>query len=429
MKAPDSNGIESTIDDLVKPSLSSDEERAKSKSHLNGSFKSSLRLAVLSDPEVVAAQASWREAAAGIDAAGSAFKPQTEVSMNAGALREDFASGARDTLGASANIYVNQLVYDGGAATARISAAQIAASGAEENTRKVASEVALEAAKAWVDYQTYDRRIALLDMYLDRGRILIGQLTRLTDSGIVDKSVAGSAQMELQGLDLERLRFVEGQSEAQSRLSRFFPKIPSELPAATSPLEGGTPEILSGHWSQSPVVRGAAAEVLRAREELAIAEATKKPTVGLRAGANSPMSEADSTDYVLGFQINWTLGDGGRRDANIRSAKERLAGLEYTFENAKAAAERTLKSSLSQRASLLQSLDIVKEQKRRAEDQRDAAESQLTTGQSSIRQLVDSNIRAYRVSDQLLALEAQLLTLDLYIAAATGRILVWISVD
>lgn len=429
VKSPDDSIISKSLDDFMETSSKSHVKEKKIQFGINDDIKSKLKKAVWNDHATIAAQARLKESGASIIAVEGTLKPQLGLSVNAGVLREQLQSSTNDTVGAGANISLTQLLYDGGSTEARISIAQIAQIKAQTSFQEVASSVAFDAATALIDYRTSTARIDLLDGYLARGQVLTEQLSKLTSNGIINKSVYLSAQMELEDLSLGRLKLIETKKDSYERLSRFFMGVPKEFSELGSPIEGLSLSKLEGLWLSSPKVTAAAAEVLGAKQALDLAKAAMKPSVALSAGASSPMSEVGSTDFSLGVNINWTLGDGGQRKANIRSAEQRVIMLERNFSSTQDEVRRKIKSSLSQRLSLIQSLKQYRGQQTSAESQRDIAANQLSTGQVSIRQLVDTNIRAYRISDQVLVAETEQIILEYRLASSALRLLEWLSVD
>ena len=68
------------------------------------------------------------------------------------------------------------------------------------------------------------------------------------------------------------------------------------------------------------------------------------------------------------------------------------------------------------------SLPLLQEKLRLSQSEAETARSQLLTGQSNLRQLVEAEIGMYRTQDQEIAMQAELQILLLTIAARTGAL-------
>ena len=67
-------------------------------------------------------------------------------------------------------------------------------------------------------------------------------------------------------------------------------------------------------------------------------------------------------------------------------------------------------------------MPLLQEKLRLSQSEAETARSQLLTGQSNLRQLVEAEIGMYRTQDQEIAMQAELQILLLTIAARTGAL-------
>ena len=110
---------------------------------LSGNFMGDLSQAVLMAPEYLAAQSAATEARYLVTASDANRKVQVVTSANAGSMVKNGAGLASTTTnGASANLSLGQLIYDGGASVASVDSAQANLFVAETEIEIVANKIA-----------------------------------------------------------------------------------------------------------------------------------------------------------------------------------------------------------------------------------------------------------------------------------------------
>ena len=164
----------------------------------------------------------------------------------------------------------------------------------------------------------------------------------------------------------------------------------------------------------------AAAKVLAAKQSLIAAQGREKPTVGFKAGLASPMEKDERTTYAIGLEVSWVIGDGGRRKADTAAQGANLKAAEQKLAGAKLAGKRELDSALSRRGALIASLETLAAQEAGSQNELQIMLSQLATGQTTVRQLIQAEERAYRTSDQRISVASELLKIDFEILASSG---------
>lgn len=396
---------------------------------MSGNFLPDLKRAVLAAADYRAAQSAAAEAEMALEGARSLRRPQVELDGTAGSLREVGKTTSSTTTGLSANLFLRQIVYDGGESVAQIDGAAAATFAAKTRAAEQASTIAQEVGAAWIDLWQFDARRALLASHAKEGREMLASMQNLIDSGMIDRSVTTSAEIALRDLDLETLSLETQLEDARLRFARYLGKAPNSVGKPTPILNERDLTELETTWIDAPALQSAAAGVLVSRQELAAAQARMKPSAGLRAGVTSPTSSTDTTDYVVGLELRWILGDGGRRKADVAAKEARLASSQATLEGLKQRGKVELDSGLSRRSALIASLTKLRAQDAATAEENKILWSQLTTGQTSMRQLIDAEITAYRSADRRISAEAELLRLDLEIAGRSGLLLKKIGLE
>lgn len=163
-----------------------------------------------------------------------------------------------------------------------------------------------------------------------------------------------------------------------------------------------------------------AAKVLAAKQMLISSQGSQKPTLDFKAGAVSPMDRGERTNYAVGLEVNWIINDGGRRKANTAVQASILKTAEHEMAMAKLAGKNILDSTLSQHSALIASREILATQEISTRNELKIMWTQLTTGQTSVRQLIEAEEKAHRTSDRIILIDAELLTLEFGMLAQSG---------
>lgn len=384
-------------------------------------FVPAIRAAVRQDPGFRAAGDAAVEALQSIGVARAAQRPQLSANANLGAIQETIDGDRKTTTGGAGGLDLSQLVYDGGESAAAIRQAAAEALAARAERDVLANELALEAARAWIDAWQFDARLALLRERTGQMDALMTQMERMSSSGLVDRAALDAARRQIVDIRLEQRRLRAEREEARARLARFFGEAPPTLERPSIPqvpTDAGADAVAD----TAPDVVRRAAELLVVQSAVARAEAAFRPKATLRAGVTSPIEETESTDVTLGLGLKYTFSDGGRRQATLEAARTRRSAVENRLSDARMSLETELATARSQLASVAESLPLVARQIELSTSEAETARSQIATGQSNLRQLVEAEIEAYRARDRHIALRAERDLLRLTIAARTGAL-------
>ena len=388
---------------------------------LSGNFMGDLSQAVLMAPEYLVAQSAATEARYLVTASDAGRKVQVVTSANAGSMVKSGAGlSSTTTNGASANLSLRQLIYDGGASVARVDSAQANLFVAETEIEIVANKIAENAGVAWNGLHNLKARERALKALVAKAEEMLGQMQTLVSSGMIDKSASTSAEIAVRSLLLEKSN-LEAQISARTAFYvKNFGGVPNDLTAAPSLLTASDLTKIEREWSTSPIMLQSAAKVIAAKQNLLAARGNEEPTVGLKAGVVSPMDRGERTNFAIGLELEWVLGDGGRRKANTAAQAARLAAVEQTLEGFKLAGKGELDTAVSRRTALVKSIATLSVQADSSKNEVKILWSQLSTGQTSVRQLIEAEVNAYRASERKIMAEAELLNLELAMLSSSG---------
>lgn len=427
----DDPDLDAAVFDLVQADTVSQptDAAAQPQVELDAGFAEAIRSAVLSNPGFAAATRAFEEAAAGIDVASSAQRPQIVGSATAGGIAEGTRSDARTRLGGSLDTSLRQLIYDGGEVSANIDSASARAYAARAGIAARGNEVGQAAAMAWIDLWQHSTHLALLQERLADVQPLLDRIERLIAGGMVDRAALASAQRQILDVELEEERLQAELDDARNRFERYFGEAPSSVPAPPSMFSRGDLVNMRELWPQAPELVAAAAELVAAKRDVDAAVARRRPQVSLSAGVNTPLSDQNDPQLTAGLFLEHTFSDGGRRKAEIEARRERLATRESEFDDARSAARSDFETALSRYNSLLSSQRVLNEQIEVLDDERETLRSQLASGQSSVRDLVESEILYYRALAREIQQRGERSRIEFTLGARTGALLPRLGIE
>lgn len=375
------------------------------------------------------ALAREREALAGIDVAQSARRPQASTTLRGGALQETGGVRDRRLEGVYGNLTVSQLLADGGGVAAGIDAASARTLGARADRIRTGNEVALSAANAWLQLWQAQARVALLNSRSGDIDTLLGQIERMAANGMVDNATVDSARRQLVDVNLERARLEQEYRAAQAQFRRYFRALPEGAISDQEIITMSEAVDQLQLWSEAPELKQAAAELLAARADLRRREAAFSPRASIQSGVNSPIDDNDSTDVTVGLVLEYTIASGGQREAEVRASQARVEAAEAALADAYASAEAQAAEARAQLEAMQTSLALTEERIRLRSAEAETARSQIVTGQSSLRELIDAEISNYRAEDEMLRMRAEKLGLQMAIASRVGTLTTRIGLD
>ncbi|WP_238381066.1 TolC family protein [Alkalilacustris brevis] len=388
---------------------------------LAAGFKTAVARAVQTNAGYRATLASEREAASRVGVAESVRKPQLSADASLGGIRE-FGADRSTNNGISGGISLSQLVYDGGESVAAINRATAEALGAQAERAARANDLALDIARAWIDAWQYGERLRLLRARTEEMNTLVGQIERMATNGMLDRAARDSARRQIVDIQLEETRLQSDMADAQVRFRRYFRQAPGRLSRPDDVITPAAARALSRNWQGAPSLEARAASVISARHSVQEAEAAFSPRLRLQTGLRTPLESGDPTSGTLGLGIDYSLLDGGRRAHQLEAAIARRAASEEQLREAQTTLEAELEAALVRLSGITRSMPLVAEQILLSESEAGTARSQIATGQSSLRQLVEAEIQNYRARDRQVAMQAERQILLLTIAALTGAL-------
>jgi outer membrane protein, adhesin transport system len=397
---------------------------------LEGGLANAVLRAVQANDGYKAAEAQEAAAMGRIGVASSAQRPQASGNAILGGIRESGGTSPdQTTTGIAGGVNLSQLIYDGGESTAAVNQATAEALAARSEREARGNELALQAARAWIDVWQFDERLRLLRSRSSEMDMMVGQMERMAANGFVDRAALDSARRQIVDISLEETRLDADLREARVRFQRFFNQAPGRLGRSEDVITLAEARAAAKDWQQSPALERSAAELLIARSAVTSAESAFRPRARLQAGLTSPMQKTDPLTATAGLAVDFNFWDGGRRQAQLETATARVEAAQAQLADAQRTLEAELDAALTRLAAIERSMPLVAEQIRLSASEAETSRSQITTGQSTLRQLVEAEIEYYRAQDRQIAMRAERQTLLLTIAARTGELARQIGLD
>jgi len=223
-------------------------------------------------------------------------------------------------------------------------------------------------------------------------------------------------------VQLEETRLQADLADAQVRFRQHFRQPPGRL---SRPAEIVTPAVARAEadaWQNAPSLEARAAGLIAARHGVEEAEAAFRPRIRLQTGLRTPMDTEDPASGNFGLGFDYSFFDGRRRVHQLEAAIARRAAVEDQLRQEQAALEAELAAAVTRLSGIERSMPLVAEQIRLSASEAETSRSQITTGQSTLRQLVEAEVENYRAQDRQIAMRAERQMLLLTIAARTGEL-------
>ncbi len=381
-----------------------------------GGLRESLARAVEANDAYRAMIAMEAEAFANIAVADSARQTQVSTNANIGGLSES----GNTTTGVAAGLSLSRLLYDAGESTATVNLATAQALATQSERQVRGNDLALEAARAWIDVWQFGARIALLIDKTAEMDNLVGQIERMASNGMIDRSILEGVRRRIVDISLERVQLDANLQEAQTRFQRYFDTIAGNLERPSEIVDQDLAHRMAKNWEEAPSLNRQAAELVIARNNVSIAEAAFKPRVYVEGAVRSPTEPSSGANTTLGVALTYTIGDGGRREANLRAAQARFEAAQAQLADVRQRIEAEIGVATTRLSAMERSMPLMAENIRLSAAEAEIARTQIVTGQSNLQRLIEAEIDNYRARDNEIAMQAEKLTLQLTIAALTG---------
>ena len=296
-------------------------------------FRRSVQNAVARHPSVLLQVSEVDEARAALRAERAALMPRLSASVNGdyvisrefGVDTDNPVEALRPGAQSTAGLSVSQLVFDGGAAFARIGGAKARTRANNLTASERAVDVALSVLAVYHDVAAYQAIVALGDDFIHRHEQLLDDVRERERLGTGSRADVMQASAQLATARARIVQIRESASLAEIRYKEFFREDPGSLrrPSFASLGVGSRDEAIAAALQRHPSLAAASARVDGAVADYRAAKAARLPEV--RASVDAvKFGFVDSDDYDVRARLamNYDLFAGGVRGAAIAQARE-----------------------------------------------------------------------------------------------------------
>jgi outer membrane protein TolC len=362
------------------------------------------------------------EAMSKIGVAKSVRRTQLSGQSTIGGIYESGGNNNVDTNGVAGNLNITKLLYDGGKSISNINQASAYAISLQANRRNLGNKIASDAGSTWINIWYMKERLELMKARTKKLNTLIDKMERMSLSGMIDMSVIDSSKSQLVDISLEKNKLEANLEASKVRFYRYFSQEPADLTEPSFLLNLEKTKLEIQNWRKAPILEKSVADLIVARNEVLGAESAFKPSATARAGISTPMKDGESTDKSIGVLLEYTFGDGGRRDSSLKAAIAKLKSAESQLKDTQLMLQAELNSTLVQLNAMNNSMSLLKSKIKLNEANLKTAKSQLNTGQSTLETLIKAEISSFNSNNKYLTMQAEEHALLLKIVTLSGAL-------
>lgn len=381
------------------------------------SLKEVAQQAVLNSPEVRTRWHAFQEASEEVGVARGGFFPRVDATAGKGREKLDQPSAGindRDYTRRSYVLSLNQMLFDGLLTYNEVKRAGRARLVRYFEFLDASENIALEAARAYLDVVRYRYRVHLAEKNYIEHRIAFEQLKRRAESGVgrrVDVEQAGS---RLALADVNLTTESANLHDVTARFTRLVGEAPPQIAFVPGLLSRGSPETMDAALQvaleHNPGLRASIENSEAASYDLAARRSAFSPKVELRArqdNANNVLGvPGDRDNKVVEAVVTYNLFNGFSDVYRNRQYAERRNIALDQREKACRDMRQTLSIAYNDIGRLNDQLSFIGIQVSLVEKTRDAYRDQFNIGQRSLLDLLDTQNELFNA--QLAQVNAEL---------------------
>lgn len=377
-------------------------------------FGRKIRQAVETSPNLAQSETRLEAAAADQDAAKGAFLPQVSLGINARSERVD-----SDVSDVSPYLRVSQLVYDGGAASGELAAAQARVYESRGDQLQTAAATALSAIEAYVVVLDRRKIQGINAQNVAAHEKLVRQISDRTAGGAGSNADLLTARSRMADAQTRYADAIAQVDRAEARYREVFDSVPDTLPQpipAPNLTRSDAQIVMS-----SPQVRRADASLVAAKAEWSAAQARRQPDIRVAAFANQDTDR--DANFGVDLSFNYELDSTGQRRAAIAAAHARVKDAQFSREALIREITRELGFIRSDQKAGAERLRAAKLAVQANAESVEAARAQFTIGRRSLIEILDAQRDFVNAQERLILAEQSFFLTNYTALSLTGDIL------
>ena len=411
LNKPSADSLEFSLDEVI--------DTASVDLNINDGFKAVVKASVENDPEVVRAKQEYQANQSSVKTTKT--QKDFQISGNLYGGVEDLTD---EIVGVAGVLNASRLVFDGGQLDSQISAQEFRALASLSNYYAKLDNRIANVGKLWIELERYSALNDLIGSRLNVLRPLIGQLEKVAQAGVGDRSQVAAAQRTVSMISVIQADVVERFEQARLNFSNQFGQLPGSVRYDSQMISSAVPDSISrSQVLNAPGLRGAFFGYQSALANLRSIEAKDNFNVGFEAKLQRPFGNSDySSDESLGLVVRRTLYDGNKLNAEIEQATAQVEGqlaiLRATFKEGKRSVEAAQQTILS----LDKAITLAKKNAANAKEEIEYLRKQLVIGQSTLDSVLNAEARLYEAESKEINLIAERQVAELLILGSLGEL-------
>lgn len=368
-----------------------------------------IRTAITTNPEVQARWYNFTAAEAERDAAKAGWRPQVDLTYGTG--RENNKTPTERTGWYSRHggaLTLNQVLFDGMFTRNEVQRLDYAKLVRYYELLEAAENIALEAARAYVDVARYSALLEEAKLNFVEHKVLAQQIEERTAAGVSRRVDTDQATGRLALAESNLLTEISNLHDVSARYQRIMGALPpSTLPPLREGLKlEGVPatmvEAMQNGLPNSPTINAAYENVRSTRSQIETRKAGYWPRVDFRIrqswGSNIDNVSGRSRDTVAEVVMNYNLYRGGADQARERQAVEQNFQARELQEKACRDVRQTLAIAYNDVVRLNEQLGYLDQHRLSTEVAREAYRQQFDIGQRTLLDLLDTQNEYFEAS-------------------------------
>ena len=333
-------------------------------------------------------------------------------------------------------LIVDQLVFDGGERGAEVRRQAARTDAAAARVEERSEYVALNVARAYIDYILQQRLVAISQDNVAFHERLAGDLREGVSKGSI--SIADQQQAE-ERLQSARANVTQAKEDLETAAIDFqtLTGIPIDSASMPPDLSACMPATLNdaveAARQHNPRVRETMADLATAREDITAARSELMPKLSLegraRAGHDIDGFEGKTTDLQGMAVLRWTLYNGGQKEANVREQMYRADEVHARLFDRTRAAEQDARSAWSRLQNQAALASELEAQGRISDDLLLSYREQFNIGRRSLLDVLDAQNTRNNVQQQVETARLARLYAQYRVLAASNRLIECLAVQ
>lgn len=394
-------------------------------------LKDAAQKAVLSNPEVLQRWHAYQAAINEKDVAFGGYLPRLDLTAGASRENRDDPLLDRNFSSRSTTLTLTQMLYDGFATRNEVKRLDHARNVRLFELFDVSENIALEAARAYLDVQRYRKLVGLAEENYVRHRAVYEQIQKKAQAGVARRVDLEQASGRYALAQSNLLTETSNLHDVSARYQRLIGNLPGsylgDAPALDKGLPGDPDAALKAAQVRSPAIRAAVENVRAAASAADGRKAAYQPRLDLKLseqrGSDLNGYDGRTSNRTAGVVLSWNLFNGMSDVARSRQYGELLNSAKDLRDKACRDTSQTMVIAYNDVRKLTRQLVYLDQHQLATEKARDAYRKQFDIGQRTLLDLLDTENELFEARRAYVNAEHDLMIAQARSQAGFGNLL------